>query len=253
MMPRTLKDVLLCALLAVLSIGAAGGEIMVGLHLRGWCKGMDNLLAEAQTAAGRANTTIATMDSASRSIATDIRRDVIVAGGAEGETEKTMRAVRGRLPALLDSGKTSIDKLGGVEDAATRRLDAMAPLEAKAEAATDAMTVTVTKLGTTEDAATDTITRLGNASDGLTGLSAALRLQVEDPENGKLRAAATDFLTSYAGLGKTLNTASGHIDARFFAPYSGTHPRLNAGWTYFRGVAGLAAPAYYGIGAAKGQ
>ena len=63
-MPRTLKDWLLCALLALCALGAG----LVDAHITGWCKGVDHLLAEAQTAAGNTQSATAQLPDTIRGV-----------------------------------------------------------------------------------------------------------------------------------------------------------------------------------------
>ena len=116
---------------------------------------------------------------------------------------------------------------------------------------------TAEALRETAEASSGTITQLGETASSLTDLSASIRTQIESPENTKLRDSATAFLQSYTALGNGLTTATGHIDARFFAPYSGTHPKLHTFWNFTSGALGLGARAgeagYYGVGVAHGQ
>jgi hypothetical protein len=119
--PRTLKDY--AELTLVLSTLAC--VVIVGVHLPGWCRGFDHLQEQAQVAAGSAPVAMAgaqgdvhaltgELTTASRTIALDVHRDVVVAGAAEGETEKTMRLVRGEAPQFFSEAHTDIQQFGSL-------------------------------------------------------------------------------------------------------------------------------------------
>lgn len=157
----------------------------------------------------------------SKTIALDVHRDVVVAGGAEGETEKTMRLIRSEAPDFIAQGH---QELSAIHDLT---LDSRATLgEAdKAIAAYEGIPAHINPL---LDAATTLAGKLSGTAQGLTDLSTSLRKQVDDPENAKLRESSIEFMQSYARLGNTVNLTVDQGRKKWVAPCEGKHCRLRA-------------------------
>ena len=241
-MTRTLKDWLLCALLALAGLGCG----LVDCHLTGWCKGVDHLLAEAQTAAGNTQAATAQLPE------TIARLNETI--GSLNETAGQFNEAVKPLPETMASIKEAADTSN---DSSTEALDAIGSTVSLIGDIRSQVDTVLPKAGDTADAASTTLQALTRTSDGLTVVAGDAHAFLSDPGTNQLKNSARMFLDSYTRLGDGLTTATGHIDQRFFAPYSGTHPKLHTVWTFTSGALGLGSRvgegAYYGIGAAHGQ
>jgi len=241
-MPHTVKDWLLCGLIALCALGCG----LVDVHLTGWCKGVDHLLSEAQTAAGNTQAATAQLPETIRGVNETIS-SLNKTAGQFNEADKPF-------PETMASIKEAADTSN---DSSTEALDAIGSTVSLIADIRSQLDTVLPKAGATADAASRTLQALTRTSDGLTIVAGDAHAFLNDPGTKQLKNSATMFLDSYTRLGDGLTTATGHIDQRFFAPYSGTHPRLHTVWTFTSGALGLGSRvgegAYYGIGAAHGQ
>lgn len=154
----------------------------------------------------------------SKEIAHDIHQDMLVAGGAEGETEKTMRLIRSEAPSFIAQGH--------------QELSATHDLLVSAKLTTGEAQKAIAEISTIPDHANPLLESLAKASDSVSPAMNGLTNYVNGP---------LTFATSNAGeLEDTTNTAVGHVDAHWLKPWDGTHP-----YRHYAGV-GLG---YIGIGA----
>jgi hypothetical protein len=154
----------------------------------------------------------------SGTIATDIHRDVVVAGGAEGETEKTMRLIRSEAPSFIAQGHQEL--------AATHDLLVSAKLT------TGEAQRAIAEISTLPEHANPLLDSLAKASDSVSPAMNGLTNYVNGP---------LTFATSNAGeLEDSVNLTVDQGRKRWVAPWDGTHP-----YRHYAGV-GLG---YVGIGA----
>jgi uncharacterized protein YoxC len=234
--------VLLCAVLAP-----------VACHIPGWCRGVDHLQEQAQNTADSVAQAAAKSNQASE--------EMFDASGI------IVYQTLPRLNGLLDAvSKGTLPKVNALLTTANGTIAATGATVAKVGDVADTVKGKVAEVDVTADqkkaldlmdAVTGAVPHLNQAVDNFAEDADTLNVFIADPANAKLRAAATDFLISYAGLGKTVNTTTGHIDKRFFAPYDGNHPKWHEALSITTGLLGLgskgAEASFYGIGAVHGQ
>lgn len=199
-LPRVIAYWMLVLLLGILCISA----VMLAFHLPGWLLGMDNLISKAQFIPGDIHNLTVSLAEDSKSIAVDIHRDVIVAGVAEGETEKTMRLIRSEAPSFIAQGHQEI--------AESIRLTQSATLTV--QEAQKAITEISTLPGHLNPLA-DNLAEAVNTTNTLIG----------DPATAGMRDHISGLAEQGAYFIADARKFENHVDTFFFPPkYSGAHP-----------------------------
>lgn len=164
-------------------------------------------------------TTGLTSDSAT--IALDVHRDVVVAGGAEAETEKTMRLIRSEAPAFIAQGHQELSALHDLT------VDSQTTLE-EADKAIDAYEGIPAHVNPLLDSAKDATDNLAEDEHTFnTFMAGPATLIVQDSRNF-LNGPLT-FATSNAGeLEDTVNLTVDQGRKKWVAPCSGKHCKLRA-------------------------
>ncbi len=161
----------------------------------------------------------------SKEIALDVHRDVVVAGAAEGETEKTMRLIRSEAPSFIAQGH--------------QELSAAHDLLVSTKLTTDEAQRAIVEIETmprhmnqVADGVTEALIPIPPTLKGLTNVSVEMATYIHGP---------LTFATDNAGeLEDSVNLTVDQGRKRWVAPWDGSHP--------FKHYAGVGM-GYVGIGA----
>jgi len=208
---------------------------MVGAHLPGWLKGADNLQAEAQRGFGVPKdfhaVAVQTMTDA-HAIATDVHRDVEIAGGTANASRHILLLIRNNLPGIFSDVKSTTAQLPSLVAHGTRLEQSLTATSDKAGAVADKLVITADELN-------ELLRRGWKLVGDADVLISSQRMN--------------DLLD---GLAKTSqNTAAMTGDFRawehqhlFPGPYSGKFKTLHRIYVVGRGIVTLAQPTYYTMG-----
>lgn len=241
MNPYKIKEWLECAIALVI----LAGLIAIGLHLRGWLRGIDHLQEQAQDTAGSIATAADTSNKASTEMLDTIGTlnyvtlpTVTKLVDGIGETNRHAGETISALSGTVSATNSAIGKLGETADAATRRLDSLQSEQDRADALI---------------AAYATIPpRVNAALAPLPELQLSLA-RTSDSAAAFLSGPASTLATKAGDLSGNAAAMTGHIDSKFFAPWDGSHPFRHRVGQALKFAIGLAEPAYYSVGILHGQ
>ena len=191
---------LLVLLLGVLCISA----VMIAFHLPGWLGGVDNLISKTQLIPGDIHNLTLGLTADSKTIATDIHRDVVVAGAASAETEKTMRLIRSEAPSFIQQGHLELSESIKLTHEATLTVQ-------EAQKAI----IEISSLPAHLNPLADNLAEAVNTTNTL----------IADPATAGMRDHISGLAEQGAYFIADARKFENHVDSFFFPPkYSGSHP-----------------------------
>ena len=191
------------------------GVVFTDCHLRGWLKGVDHFQGQVQQAAGGVPADVHTFATAitkdSGTITHAVTEDVRVAGGAETETEKTMRLFRNAAPGFIIQFRQELDDTHNLLVDARNQLPLAGDVLKSSKKTLDDFDTLVPAANNVllgipafETALTNTTTELGNFI------------------NGPLLANAVENIGTAAGnIGEITDNTNTYL---YPPPYTGAHP-----------------------------
>ncbi|PSH05000.1 MAG: hypothetical protein CXZ00_04470 [Acidobacteria bacterium] len=205
---------------------------MVGVHLPGWLKGADNLQAEAQMGFGIPKDFHAiarqTMTDA-HAIATDVHRDVEIAGGTANASRHILLLIRNNLPGIFGDVKATTAQLPNLVAHGSQ-------LEQSLTETSDKAGVVVDRLAISADDLNELLKRGWKLVDDADVLIGSDRMN--EVLDGMVK-------TSQNAAAMTNDFRAWEHGRLFPAPYSGKFKTLHRIYVIGRGVVTLAQPAYY--------